>query len=287
MINLKITDVRALPADSAFLIDNGKTAILYDSGFGFTGLKVAENIKRELGSRKLDYIFLTHSHYDHALGAAYVLEVYPNAKIVAGEYAQTIFQKSTAKATMRELDRKFAQKCDVTEYPDLTDNLKVDIPVSDGDEINCGDMKFTAVNLPGHTKCSVGFYQSENKLLLSCETLGVSYGDKYLPAFLVGFGMTLDSFKKAKELDIENILVPHRGLISGENAKEFIEKSEKAATKTAEMIKELFLSGLNEEEVFELYKNKVYTEEIKPYYPIDAFNLNSSIMIRLIKNELL
>ena len=67
MHNLKITDVRANPGDSAFLIDDGITAILYDSGFAFTGYAVADNIKSALGERTLDYIFLTHSHYDMAM----------------------------------------------------------------------------------------------------------------------------------------------------------------------------------------------------------------------------
>ena len=40
MINsLKITDVRENPGDGAFLIDDGKTAIVYDTGFAFTGYR--------------------------------------------------------------------------------------------------------------------------------------------------------------------------------------------------------------------------------------------------------
>ena len=39
MDNLVITDVRTLPGDSGFLIDDGKTAVLYDTGFGFTWKK--------------------------------------------------------------------------------------------------------------------------------------------------------------------------------------------------------------------------------------------------------
>ena len=84
-----------MSGDSGFLIDNGETSILYDTGFGFTGDKLAENVKKCLGERKLDYIFLTHSHYDHALGAVYVKKLYPEAKIVAGEYAAKIFEKDT------------------------------------------------------------------------------------------------------------------------------------------------------------------------------------------------
>ena len=44
-MDIKITDVRCLKGDAAFLLDDGKTSILYDTGFGFTGYKIAENIK--------------------------------------------------------------------------------------------------------------------------------------------------------------------------------------------------------------------------------------------------
>ena len=51
MKDLTFTDVRCLKGDSSFLIDDGKTSILYDTGFGFTGDSVAENIKKVLGDR--------------------------------------------------------------------------------------------------------------------------------------------------------------------------------------------------------------------------------------------
>ena len=66
---------------------------------------------------------------------------------------------------MRDLDQKFAAKNGVKNYRDLIDNLCVDVEVLDGDKIQCGEMTFTVVELPGHTKCSVGFYLEENELL--------------------------------------------------------------------------------------------------------------------------
>ncbi len=287
MINLNITDVRALPGDAAFLIDDGKTSILYDSGFAFTGYSVADNIKKELGERELDYIFLTHSHYDHALGSAYVLQRYPNAKVVAGEYAEKIFAKPTARAKMRELDGKFAEECGVSEYEDLIDNLRVDIAVCDGDVIRCGDMEYTAVALPGHTKCSVGFYLAENKLLLGCETLGVYFGDNTcVPSYLTGYQMTLDSIKRAKQLDIDSILLPHYGAVDKEEAKVYLESCEKVAVETAEKIKEILMSGGSKQDAAEYFTETFYKDNVKPAYPIDAFKLNTSIMIELIEREL-
>ena len=204
MDEIKITSVRAHPGDSAFLIDDGKTAIMYDSGFAFTGYQVADKIKAIIESRKLDYIFLTHSHYDHALGSVYALKYWPDAKVVAGEYATKIFAKPSAKALMRDLDGKFAKTCGVYEYEDLIDDLKVDIPVADGDMIKAGDMEFTALNLPGHTKCSVGYYCKEHKLLLGCESIGVYNGeDDVFPSYLVGYRMSLNSIERVKKLDIK------------------------------------------------------------------------------------
>ncbi len=286
MENIKITDVRVNPGDAAFLIDDGKTAIMYDSGFAFTGYGVADKIKNILGERSLDYIFLTHSHYDHALGSAYALKYWPDAKVVAGEYATKIFAKETAKAVMRDLDRKFAQKCGVTDYEDLIDNLRVDIPVSDGDIIKAGDMEFVAINLPGHTKCSIGYYCPKEKLLLSCETIGVYNGsDDVVPSYLVGYDMTIASIEKTQKLDIENILVPHYGLLDSDKTKFYLQKAKESAVETAEEITAMLKNSKSKEDIIRFFKDKFYYGYIKEIYPIDAMELNTGIMIDLLKRE--
>lgn len=287
MTKFKITNVQAVKGDSGFLIDDGKTSILYDVGFAFTGEKVAENIKKELGSRDLDFIFLSHSHYDHAAGAPYVLKHFRNAKVVAGEYASKIFAKESAKNVMRDLDKKVALQFGISEYEDLIGELKVDITVKDGDIINAGDMSFKVMDLPGHTKCSIGYYLEKEKFLLSPETLGSFDGtDKVMPSYLVGYNMTLNSISKVKELEIENLLLPHMGVLDKEQTKKYLENGEKSAVDTATNIKTLINSGKTKEEITEFLKNEFYTDILKEYYPIDAFNLNTGIMIDLIKREL-
>lgn len=288
MKNIKITDVRVNPGDSAFLIYNGNVAILYDTGFAFTGYAVAEKIKNILRERKLDYIFLTHSHYDHAAGSAYVRRLFPDVQVVAGEYAAKIFAKPTAKAIMKDLDGKFAIQCGVYEYENLIDELKVDITVSEGDIIRAKDLDFTVLNLPGHTKCSVGFYCEKLKLLLACETLGVYNGnDDVVPSYLVGYDMTLQSIKRVKSLDTENILVPHFGLLSGEKAKFYLEKSYESAKNVAREIADMIKSGRADDEIFDFFKQKFYHGYIKGIYPVDAMQLNTKIMIELLKKETL
>jgi len=287
MNNLTITDVRVNPGDAAFLIDDGKTAIMYDSGFAFTGYKVADKIKSILGDRSLDYIFLTHSHYDHALGSVYALKYWPDAKVVAGEYAAKIFEKPTAKAVMRDLDRKFAIKCGICEYEDLVNDLKVDIKASDGDLIKAGDLEFIVLNLPGHTKCSVGYYCPEHKLLLSCETIGVYNGsDDVVPSYLVGYEMTLDSIKKVEQLEIENILVPHYGILDKKTTEFYLKKARESAVDTAKEILEMNKNGRSKDDMIQFFKDKFYHGYIKEIYPVDAMELNTGIMIDLLLREI-
>ena len=288
MTPITITDVRAVSGDGAFLLDDGKTAILYDTGFGFTGCKIAENIQKALGTRSLDYILLTHSHYDHVLATPYITSVYPNAKVIAGEYAAQIFQRPSAKAVMRELNRKAAAKHAMTDYEDLIDHLKVDITVKDGDRFSCGDFHFEAIALPGHTKCSMGFYLPEHKFLLGSETLGVYFGNStYLPFFLVGYQLTLDAFEKVRKLEIEKFLLPHYGVVDREEARVYLENSEAATRETAQTMLSMLQEGKTKDEILAFFEERDYLDNVKPTYPIDAFHLNTSIMIEQIRKELL
>lgn len=288
MVPITITDVRAVPGDSGFLIDNGKTAILYDSGFAFTGFAVLENIRHLLGHRSLDYILLTHSHYDHVLGVASLLTAYPQAKVVAASHAAAVFARASAKATMRELNKRAADQQQADPSDHLVDNLRVDIPVQDGDVIHCGSLAFTVLALPGHTKCSVGYHLAENKLLLGTETLGVYFGNNtYLPSFLVGYQATLDAFHKVKLLDVESMLLPHYGVVDGDALRTYLRASEAVTRSTAQTILSMFRQDKTEEEILAYLKEKDYLDHVKPLYPIDAFLMNTRIMIEQVRKELL
>ena len=288
MQNLKVYHVGAIEGDSAYLIVGDNTAILCDSGFAFAGEKLAQNIKNILLDRPLDFILLTHSHYDHVLGSPYVKKLYPDAKTVAGEYAAKIFEKPSAKALMRELDKNNAVAHGVLEYEDLIDNIAVDIAVKDNDVITLGDLKFTVLALPGHTKCSVGFYLNDNKLLIGCETLGLYTGeDDVMPCFLVGYEMAKSSIKRVMAMDIETILVAHYGLLDKQQTNTYLQKSLENAIDVTEDILDMLEGGADDQEAFDYFSDRFYKGKLKEVYPLDAMTLNTNIMINLIKKELL
>lgn len=287
MRKMNIMDMRVVPGDSAYLIYTDETAVLYDSGFAFTGYRLAEKIKEALGARGLDYIFLTHSHYDHVLGSVYVTEYYPEAKVVAGIHTCDVFKRAGAIAKMKELDNAHAKHYGINEYEFKGNNLKVDIVVKEGDVIKAGDLEFEVLEFPGHTKCSIGFYERNAKLLLSSETLGIYHGKGILPISLVGYSLTMQSIEKLKRLEPERILIPHLGIIDKIETEHYLS----IVANEFESAKELIIKGLKEgkdrEQIIKEFSSAFVRGAIKDIYPEDAAHLNCEIMIGLIEHEFL
>ncbi len=288
MSEIKVLDMRVHPGDAAFLLDDGETAVLYDTGFGFTGFGVAENIKNHLKDRPLDYIFLTHSHYDHALGSAYILRYYPDAKVVAGAHTAQVFQRDGAKRVMKDLDAKHAVTCGVTDYPFLGDELRVDIQVQDGDIIKAGKMEFEVLWLPGHTNCSVGFYCREEQLLLSTESIGVYDGERLiLPAILVGCKAALASIDRVLALPVKKLVLPHRGLLDEQHAEYFLSHCKNATLSAIDFILTRLQNGKTNEEIVQDFVDAFWHGSVQVKYPLAAITLNTNIMIDLVRKEML
>lgn len=286
MRDFTVTDMRVHPGDSGFLIDDGVTAILLDSGYGFTGFDMAKKIKDHLGERQLDYIFLTHSHYDHALGSAYILESYPDAVVVAGRYASSIFRRPGALRKMDELDRSIAEKSGAGEYPFLGEKLRVDIEVDDGDIVRAGDFTFRVIDLPGHTRCSIGFYSEEAAFLIGTETLGIYDGGQViLPSFLISFEETLASIDRALALDIDRLLIPHLGTLDAERTRFYLDNIRSCAIDSSELYASALRSGAGVEEIARDYIKKYRTGYVEKIYPPDAMMLNTTLMIHRIGVE--
>ncbi len=288
MREIEILDMRVHPGDAAFLLDDGETAVLYDTGFGFTGFGVAEKIKNYLGDRPLDYIFLTHSHYDHALGSAYILRTYPDAKVVAGEHTAQVFQREGAKRVMKDLDAKHAATCGVTDYPFLGDELRVDVQVRDGDIVKAGNMVFEVLWLPGHTNCSIGFYCRDQELLLSTESIGVYDGDKLiLPAILVSCKASLESIDRVCALPIKKLVLPHRGLLDDQHRDFFLSHCKQATLMAIDFILTRLREGKTNEEIVKDFVDIFWRGSVQIKYPIAAITLNTNIMIDLVRKEML
>ena len=89
---------------------------------------------------KLEYILLTHGHFDHILGLGDMLELFGGKIVVHAADADCLHDREKALCRWEP-----AKKLDY--YADIT--------VKDGDEIRLGESVFKVLHTPGHTEGSV------------------------------------------------------------------------------------------------------------------------------------
>lgn len=281
-----VYNVTPVRGGDAYLFVYDDVTFLYDSGFGFSSKKLYENIVSVLGDRGLDYVLLTHSHYDHAFGSAYLSVAFPDCKIVGFEYAARVMLKEGARATMTRLDEA-ARKLNGFEEPyQYVESLHIDIPVTDGQVLKLGSNECVVVSLPGHTRDSVSYYFPDEKLMLGCETVGLFAKEGIvLPAFLVGYELTMSSIEKCSQYDVDFYMVPHQGMLEGDAVKSFIQASRTSHEASAKLIIDDFKAGKEIEEIVEDFSAIYYPEDIRNVYPPDAYSENVHIQIPTILKE--
>ncbi|MDD6189218.1 MAG: MBL fold metallo-hydrolase [Clostridiales bacterium] len=281
-----IINVGAVRGGEAFLLMNDAGAALVDTGFAFCADEMINNVEKHLNGRKLDSIFLTHSHYDHASGVPYCREKWPELKVYAAAYAKRVFERAGALKTIREMNDNAAEVFDHHEYRRLDEGLSVDVPLLDGDIVTVGSMKFKTIETPGHTMDCISFWCEDEKLLLSAETIGYPLlPEKVVPTFLVGYEMTIDSIRKLRALGAEKQLVSHLGVVDKPFIEEFLEKSEIWMAKTRDMILKAHAEGYDNEAIMTILKNEFYKGDIITLQPEKAFDLNCYYTVNMIIRE--
>lgn len=281
-----VHNVGAVPGGEAFLLVTAEKSALIDSGFSFCAERMLDKIAAVQGDRPLDYVLLTHSHYDHASGSAYCKHRWPDLRIVASEHAAKTFAKESARGLMRELNAGAARLNDCAEWVDRLDELKVDCCVGEGDELSLGGMSLQVLAAPGHTRCCIMFYDSANELLISCETLGVLAGPGLvMPCCLVDYQQSLAVLDRVISMPIRRLLLPHHGLIESDACQDYLRASRYWLVETRRRLREAHTVGKSDAELRQLFRDLFYTDMLRPLQPEQAFDINAGYSIPLLLKE--
>ncbi len=185
---------------NVYLIRGGKIALI-DTGTGFYINELVKDLRKEVDLEEIDYIILTHEHFDHCGGVKELKEM-SNAKIMAHEKASEVLEKGLSWSA--------------SFFNAVQPITKVDKKLVDGDIIDLGDIKLHVLYTPGHSKGSICLYEEESKSLFSGDTI-FSHGGIGRTDFFGGSSSELaESIRKIKKLPIRNLYPGHGDYIIGE-----------------------------------------------------------------------
>jgi glyoxylase-like metal-dependent hydrolase (beta-lactamase superfamily II) len=322
-IKFEVKDVSWNPGGSSYLLITGKSAFLCDAGFSFSAADTIANIEVALseakakdservagsaangavtdgaenaaaddaapvGRRKLDYILLTHSHFDHASGAPAIARAFPEAKIVAGSYAAEVFSRSGARNAIWDMNVAAARFLGREPGEDTTAELRVDIAVNDGDVIRTEDEVIRVYDTHGHTNCCVSYYFENERLFVTSESSGFKFRDVIWPAFLTSYRESLDSISLLERLAPEHLLLSHSGLTSGDEAKAFPAAIREETKQKADFVISRHNAGMSNDEIADEYITAYFYGVIKDtgMQPLESFEANLHALIpRLIAEQ--
>lgn len=155
------------PSDcNVYLLDGGGELVLIDSGTGESVDSILSHMRNYgFSPSRLNYIFLTHLHADHAGGAA-KLRAKTGARVAVIEHGKETLESGDETA----IDLDGARKAGFYPSDYRFKPCQVDLALYDGDRLNIGGLRVRVCYTPGHSRFDTSFFVEdvEGQVLLFC-----------------------------------------------------------------------------------------------------------------------
>ena len=274
--------------ESYLIIGSEKTAIL-DCGMACWNRELISNIHEILDplGRTLDYVLMSHTHYDHIGALPYIVDEWPEVKACGAAKAVQVFGSEIARQTMRELGDNATELYGTEFGPVKTDGLRIDIVMKDGDEVDLGDLKAVFYEAKGHTDCSASYMIEPIKVLFLSESIGQYEGPGRMGiSVLKSFDQSLEAAKRMRGLGAKRIVSMHYGFIPESYNDKYFEEYIKEAEWERELIKKCIRKGLSDQEISDVHDAVYWEEKLREAHPYDAYHMNTMITIKIVRKEM-
>jgi 2-aminobenzoylacetyl-CoA thioesterase len=234
----------------AYIVRGQRRSVMIEAGLNLLGPCYLEAIEYLFGKTgRLDYLFLSHSHYDHVGSADYLKRHIPGLQIGAHERVAGLMQKPSVLERMNRLSLSHVDipRCNPAGEDLTLRPFEIDLPLEQNDEFDLGGLTCRVYETPGHTRDSLAYFIPEIGALFPGDACGVLRTGPDSPLqveFVASYRNYVHSLELMITLEPRIICLAHNWVLTGDDAAEFLEHSLAETCRYRELI-ERYLDTAN------------------------------------------
>lgn len=178
----RITDRIAVAGNAhypGYVVTGDGGSCMIDCGVNLYGPLYRRTLDEILGdARRLTWLLLTHSHYDHLGAMPYLKRQLPDLKTAGARRVDELLSRESVRAHMHQLSEvQRPLYRDIVGDEDVRlEAVPLDRCLEDGDELTVGGFACRVMAVPGHTRDSLAYWFPELGALFPGEAVGVPEG---------------------------------------------------------------------------------------------------------------
>lgn len=239
---------------AVYVYDAERPAVI-DTGTGANRAALFETVA-EVGIERDDlaWILPTHAHLDHAGGAGFLAERYPNASVRVPERGvrHLVDPEALVAGTKSAVEGQWEYYVD----PEPVPEDRID-GVADGDRIDLGDRELVVREAPGHAPHQAMYHEPDAGVVFTADAGGIYVPEvdsvvATTPPPQFDFEQCLDDLRLIEELDPDTLCFGHFGPRSYEP--EVIGEAKRAYVEWVEAVRETRAALDDDEAVVEHFE---------------------------------
>jgi glyoxylase-like metal-dependent hydrolase (beta-lactamase superfamily II) len=273
-----------------FLARSPSEAALFEGGIGGIATLVARQLEG-LGvpAEAVRQIAITHAHPDHVMALPQWRQIFPAASVLASAVAAKTLAVEKAVGFFAQIDGLLTTGlvesgtigADQRPQAITPTQIAVDRVVKEGDQVPVGEMSFDVLETPGHSPCSLSFYEPRRKILVISDATGFYMPRQaaWWPCYFTGYREYLDSIRRLAALPAEVVCLSHNGAIRGAEAAGAYFQGALAATEAyhARIVAEA-RAGKQAGQIAEQLGGEIHRETGN--LPLDFFQKNCALLVK-------
>jgi len=228
-----------------YLLEGRNESMFVSGGLSYLVPDILKQFKEfHIDETRIRKLLILHSHFDHVGIVPFFKGRDPKLEVYASARGWEILKMPKTIQTVNEFSRSVARRKgreSVYETYDLDwrDGI-TGISISGGEQIDLGGLEALILETPGHSSCSISAYVPELKVLFASDAGGIPYGDIICASGNSNFTQYQQNLEKLKDLEVEYVCADHYGYVAGEEARDFIRQTIKAAIQERAFMEETY-----------------------------------------------